>query len=108
MAFLMRLALADNIRPVSLPKRSDVIKTFANEKAYLTGWGLSPDGTRFLKFSMWRPKYVLLLVLDRMRSVIKSRILAHYILILALMECQVAYFDELDMKYLIKFRSSEN
>lgn len=36
--------VADNIRPVSLPKRSDVIKTFAKEKAFLTGWGSTPDG----------------------------------------------------------------
>lgn len=40
----INLCVADNIRPVSLPKRSDVIKTFAKEKAYLTGWGFTQDG----------------------------------------------------------------
>ncbi|XP_059491196.1 brachyurin-like isoform X2 [Neocloeon triangulifer] len=34
----------NNIRPISLPKRSDAIKTFTKERAYLTGWGFTNDG----------------------------------------------------------------
>lgn len=57
--------VADNIRPVSLPKRSDVIKTFAKEKAFLTGWGSTPDGSLEnrkilkvdLKYCRYKAKY---------------------------------------------------
>ncbi|XP_065348717.1 serine protease 1-like isoform X1 [Cloeon dipterum] len=33
-----------NIKPVSLPKRSDSTKPFTKEKVYLTGWGFTNDG----------------------------------------------------------------